>query len=134
MSEVERSMYVSTTKFVLQVSVAHLFILYCDNFRWREVSPGKWRGVIGKYVWTLFQDDSHIIYENHNPSELVRNGEKTVKKPKRLKTSVAKENGISDSVSLLQDEQRNNEYNNILTDYFQLNISLEKNVCLMVES
>ncbi|XP_048244931.1 N-glycosylase/DNA lyase-like isoform X1 [Haliotis rufescens] len=34
-----------------------------QSFRWKEVTPGVWTGVIGHQVWRLKQDASHVYYQ-----------------------------------------------------------------------
>ncbi|KAK7504360.1 hypothetical protein BaRGS_00004226 [Batillaria attramentaria] len=45
-------------------------VLICgQSFRWREVKPGEWLGVIANKVWRLKQDDEHVYYQVYESTE-----------------------------------------------------------------
>ncbi|XP_078517978.1 N-glycosylase/DNA lyase isoform X2 [Lissotriton helveticus] len=54
-------------------------VLACgQSFRWSEVHPGHWTGVLAGRVWTLTQKDDHIWYRLYNKDEKANNEEKPV--------------------------------------------------------
>ncbi|XP_064649372.1 N-glycosylase/DNA lyase-like isoform X2 [Lineus longissimus] len=47
-------------------------LLACgQSFRWREISPAVWRGVLVGRVWTLRQTDEEILYQVKGPTNAV---------------------------------------------------------------
>ncbi|XP_042212826.1 N-glycosylase/DNA lyase-like isoform X1 [Homarus americanus] len=113
--------------------------------KWREINPGKWRGIIGNRLWTLSQDESHISYQVHTSVDVSLNHKKKEtpqakitkkkKKTKNLKTSpVPVTNGLKNYTETESDCNGKEESDDIseekfkamLKDYFQLDISLEK--------
>ncbi|CAL4061034.1 unnamed protein product, partial [Meganyctiphanes norvegica] len=92
----------SSIFFVLEFLSSKLHLKTSIDFtrtdRWRQLDKGKWRGSLGKRIWTLTQEPSHISYQVHEP-----------------------ENDIND-IQYLSDEK----YEEILRDYFQLDICLQE--------
>ncbi|XP_030064030.1 N-glycosylase/DNA lyase isoform X2 [Microcaecilia unicolor] len=128
------------------------FVLSCgQSFRWSESSPGHWTGVLAGRVWTLTQTDDRIWYtvyktegdhnENRGATE-VRIHKRGRKGPSAIKTPIKTdsfygalvkdetEEEIPDHLrleagtELLEGEIANKEAQEILQDYFQLNIGL----------
>ncbi|XP_037776376.1 N-glycosylase/DNA lyase-like [Penaeus monodon] len=101
-----------------------------QSFRWREVNPGQWRGMIGNRVWTLSQDDTHIVCIQHpleqdsstRQEEKIKrtnnSGNKSRSCHKTRKTSERENN----TEALLSTEK----IEALMNDYFQLDVSLEK--------
>ncbi|XP_076038679.1 8-oxoguanine DNA glycosylase [Oratosquilla oratoria] len=107
-----------------------------QSFRWKEVQPGFWRGVIGHRVWTLTQDDTNVLYQVHEPQLST-----TKKSTKMEQDEQHQKNGMvmnDRTASLKMDDVRhlrtvkqegplsNEEYTAILNDYFQMHIPLEE--------
>lgn len=110
-------------------------------FRWREISPGSWRGIIGNKIWTLSQDDSHLLYQIHGSLSVKKVKDTCSKEPKRKKYAkdyskpyaskvnqkhsnniVAANRFGGDDADYINEEKAEA----ILRDYFQLHIPLKE--------
>ncbi|XP_018114648.1 N-glycosylase/DNA lyase isoform X2 [Xenopus laevis] len=119
------------------------YMLACgQTFRWKECSPGYWTGVLKGRVWTMTQTDEHIwytVYTKDQSPEKVCDGLKvTTEQNKRknntvpctLSKKVKKEEifpedvGVTGDVPRLQEDVDCKKDQEVLEDYFQLNVSL----------
>ncbi|XP_064649371.1 N-glycosylase/DNA lyase-like isoform X1 [Lineus longissimus] len=125
-------------------------LLACgQSFRWREISPAVWRGVLVGRVWTLRQTDEEILYQVKGPTNAVRfeNGSVAVpREPLPIKSKRGKElkqknedSKSTDKVivkqesSLIMKAEKDENVddassvlnNSILRDYFQLDVDLK---------
>ncbi|XP_034067048.1 N-glycosylase/DNA lyase [Gymnodraco acuticeps] len=104
-----------------------------QSFRWRETAEGHWTGVIGGRVWTLTQTDDTLWY--HIYQSLDRQGETSGRKKgagvslqlenksdNRFKEAVKKEE--EEPVAVTPVHQDTKEEEEMLRDYFQLNVKL----------
>lgn len=90
----------------------HVTLQCGQSFRWREISPGKWQGVIGHKVWSLTQDESHIHYTTYPETS----GDETSTNPKqKQKTKRTNKKDVGQE-----------KLEAVLKDYFRLDFSLEK--------
>ncbi|XP_069947572.1 N-glycosylase/DNA lyase isoform X2 [Cherax quadricarinatus] len=123
-----------------------------QSFRWREISPGQWRGIIRNRVWTLSQDDSHIMFQTHSSenvsarqTDLSKQVSTIQMKQKASFGQATKRKNTEDiKMSPTNKRIRNNQYTKIydceinelndigenklkeeLRNYFRLDISLE---------
>ncbi|KAG7228221.1 hypothetical protein INR49_013384 [Caranx melampygus] len=104
-----------------------------QSFRWRETADGHWTGVMGGRVWTLTQTDDTLwyhVYENQDGRKMggerkrraggslqeVNNSEKTLKEALKMKEE--------DHVVAVTSAQDTEEEEEMLRDYFQLNVEL----------
>lgn len=123
-------------------------VLSCGQaFRWVEQTPGEWIGVLGRSVFTLSQKDDYILYKVHEaPSAPQQQSEldATHCYPKKMKCRKFSRSATPDgqnetaenvenldktdcSKKVSRTEYTNSEkYDNILKDYFQLDIDLER--------
>ncbi|XP_064104884.1 N-glycosylase/DNA lyase-like isoform X2 [Macrobrachium nipponense] len=109
----------------LEAKTLKLIFPFCINIHpWREIVPGRWRGVIQNSVWTLSQDDAGVTYQTHNapePSQCKRGESRP--RAKKLKIEGAT---FDDSLNGQSNEINETEHEKILRDYFQLNVCLEE--------
>ncbi|XP_012817155.2 N-glycosylase/DNA lyase isoform X4 [Xenopus tropicalis] len=120
------------------------YVLACgQTFRWKEFSPGYWTGVLKGRVWTLTQTDEHIWYtvytndqrpaQDSDESKVTteQNDRQHSAKPCKLpKKKIKKEEinpedkAITGDCPLICKDTDCKKDQEILEDYFQLNISL----------
>nr|XP_046251790.1 N-glycosylase/DNA lyase [Scatophagus argus] len=104
-----------------------------QSFRWRETAKGHWTGVMGGRVWTLTQTDETLwyhVYKNQNRHGEGSDGKRRAgvslqmenKSEKQFKGTLKKEEEEPVAVALVQDTEEEEE---MLKDYFQLNVKLE---------
>lgn len=117
-----------------------------NHFRWREVNPGMWRGFIGKKVWTLSQDDSHILYQTHTSGQEQQQQATPATIPKRKRKSNLKvslgSSPLKNFSKTTEDCKCDKELDSIsemtleamLKDYFQLDVPLEKMYSVWAEA
>ncbi|KAM3617127.1 uncharacterized protein V6R79_002531 [Siganus canaliculatus] len=102
-----------------------------QSFRWRETAEGHWTGVLGGRVWTLTQTDDTLWYHVYKDIQ-----GKGCDKKRRAAVSLPMENrpGKRFKRALKKDEEEPvtdpvvqgiEEDEEILRDYFQLNVNLE---------
>ncbi|XP_029291672.1 LOW QUALITY PROTEIN: N-glycosylase/DNA lyase [Cottoperca gobio] len=104
-----------------------------QSFRWRETAEGHWTGVIGGRVWTLTQTDDTLwyhVYESHDNqgegSDMKKIAGVSLQlenmSEKRFKGTLKKEE--EEPVAVTSVQQDTDEEEEILSDYFQLNVKL----------
>ncbi|XP_078111422.1 N-glycosylase/DNA lyase [Sander vitreus] len=105
-----------------------------QSFRWRETAEGHWTGVMGGRVWTLTQTGDILwyhVYKNHEKSRQVDGSDRKRragvslqmenKSEKRFKGALKKEEEEPVALTSVQDTEEEEE---MLRDYFQLNVKL----------
>ncbi len=105
---------------------------YC---RWKEIQQGVWRSVLSGQIWTLKQTDTKILYQVHDtkgniPGAVIKSEPLSEAKPGRSKGNSVKqfkeEAGVGAATPVYEiKSEEGNSCTDILTDYFQLNVSLE---------
>ncbi|XP_035500242.2 N-glycosylase/DNA lyase [Scophthalmus maximus] len=99
-----------------------------QSFRWRESGEGHWTGVLGGRVWTLTQTDDTLWYHVYKNREGQTCGPAGTSSP-GVKTSETRTKGAVKEVDELvavasvKDAEEEEE---MLRDYFQLNVKLEE--------
>ncbi|XP_053576953.1 N-glycosylase/DNA lyase isoform X2 [Bombina bombina] len=111
-----------------------------QSFRWKEISPGYWTGVLKGRVWTLTQTDEHIWYTVYTKDDYVE-GDETLaatKKKRRLNPKKNKsptkllntkqikqdKDESSQNIELADNDKVSTKDPDILRDYFQLDVTL----------
>ncbi|EDO37002.1 predicted protein [Nematostella vectensis] len=87
-----------------------------QSFRWHETSEREWRSVLRGKVWTLKQDAEFLYYTVHDPVPAVTSS---------IKPCSSEQSSLQGERTSSDDNQNWNDYEAILTDYFQLNIDLQ---------
>ncbi|XP_069979165.1 N-glycosylase/DNA lyase [Penaeus vannamei] len=120
-------------KFACKKSELRLDItLQCgQSFRWREVNPGQWRGMIGNRVWTLSQDDSHIFCHQHplgqdSPTPQEEKNKRTNSRNRSRSHCAANTTKTSERGNNTETFLSTEKIEPLMNDYFQLDVSLEK--------
>lgn len=98
-----------------------------QTFRWRETGDGHWTGVMGGKVWTLTQTDNtlwYYVYANQNSHTT----ESMLKMSSGAESAPEKQLKGNSSVKQEEEEApvQNSAEEELLRDYFQLNIQLER--------
>ncbi|XP_041941892.1 N-glycosylase/DNA lyase [Alosa sapidissima] len=101
-----------------------------QTFRWRETGDGHWTGVMGGRVWTLTQTDDTLWYyvytnqNNHGTGSVSEMGSSAESVPdKRLKGVGSMKQEDEEGLKLTSVHDSTEQ--ELLKDYFQLNIQLE---------
>lgn len=100
---------------------------------WRETADGHWTGVMGGRVWTLTQTEDSLWYHVYRNQDCPREEDDKIRidavspkaenqDEKRFKGVLKKEEEKEESVSTVHGSV---EEQQLLRDYFQLNVKLE---------
>lgn len=92
---------------------------------WRETTEGHWTGVMGGRVWTLTQTDDTLwyhVYENHARGDRKMGAGVSLQEGNKSERRFKEEDeGEVVTVTSVQDTKEEEE---MLRDYFQLNVEL----------
>ncbi len=116
-------------------------VLACgQSFRWSKFSQDEWAGVAGKRLWILKQDDDSIFFKSYGneidkENHTQQDSDNHNARPLGTSTLTTKDEEDQDELPALSESdlgvvkdgqlKDDEEEENFLQDYFQLNIALE---------